>query len=201
MFAISESLRRKSYYEICFRAQNVVWILLMEDNLSIYILNIVIELNIFNFFEKDVIEHLCYFFERQKLHTRKVETTNNPNPIWSYFLRFFRYFPDTFINECVADCQKQKNLSPLILALRFREVNLNRKESNSKQYVQQFENFKKELIVCKLISLNFILKCTFKSFIYKNQKIKFNKYYSSFNLFNLKVWKNNISYAVKNIFL
>jgi hypothetical protein len=153
-------------------------VFLDENLLSSSIFSCIVELKLFDFFPVEAtsgfIQYLKPFF------TPEINIEGRLKAI-SKFLYIFSYFPVSFIKQCLLDCKKQNNLNPIILALYVLNMKFQPLQNERKFAYEQLENFKKKLVLLKLVNSEFIHKCNLSSFQEKQKKIPFNQYYSSFH--------------------
>jgi hypothetical protein len=151
---------------------------LNETSLSNSIFFCIVELQLFHFFSSAASNGFLEYFTVAQIENINIVGRLNS---MSRFLYIFPFFSTSFIKQCIIDCQKQQNLAPMVLALHVLNVNSESLEQEKNFAFKKLENFKKQLVLSKLVNGEFIYKCKFSYFQDKQEKIPFKKYYSSFD--------------------
>lgn len=151
---------------------------LNETSLSNSIFSCIVELKLFHFFSSAASNGFIEYFTVAQIENINISGRLNA---MSRFLYVFPFFSTSFIKQCILDCEKQQNLAPMVLALHVLNLNSETLEQEKNFAFKKLDNFKKQLVVSKLVNSEFIYKCNFSYFQENQEKIPFKKYYSSFD--------------------
>jgi len=160
-------------------------VFLDKNLLSSSIFSCIVELKLFDFFPVEATSGFTQYLK--PFFTPEINIEGRLKAI-SKFLYIFSYFPVSFIKECLLDCKQQNNLNPIILALYVLNMRSQPLQNEKKFAYEQLENFKKKLVLLKLVNSEFIHKCNLSYFPFalqskgeKQKEIPFIQYYSSFD--------------------
>lgn len=181
VYVISNYVKFNKEAQISFLATLIVPVFLENTKVSTHVFKLIKYIELFEVFFSESLDGLINFFSFIELQNIKIIQEKYTYPSWSFYLQFFSYFPISFVEECIQDCELEHNLAPLFLALLNYQFILIKNPSNLQ--IQKFETLKKLLVKNKLLSAAFLIKCNTGCFKDKqsNEKFKFSVFYSSFN--------------------
>lgn len=179
VFCVQSKLHNEALLKsfIYISAQYVAPVFLKENLVSDSIFSCIVELKLFDFFPAIVTKSFIEYLKPSV--TPEINIEGRLKAI-SKFLYIFSFFPVSFIKQCLLDCEEQNNLNPILLALYVLYENSQTSENKKKFASTELDNFKKQLVLSKLVNSEFVSKCNLSYFKDNKKKIPFKKYYSSF---------------------
>ncbi len=153
--------QNKRFYLVKFTIQCCSF-LLQSNSTSDILVQDLKNNNIIQIFTLEFLEGFNYYLDDKTIISickNRPFSSFHEASMFSPFLTIFNfYFSKEFVFAAIEDCHKNKNIVPLVLALRIYEIKLatQREPSLKDEYFKNFKNFKNFLVSNKLITKKFL---------------------------------------------